>query len=78
VTYHSDYPSEAIGVGNPYYACSHCGVSDPQINGRLEGHSKHCAYRLEKEAELPALITPKIVQAPKSLGQRPRLPRSAR
>ena len=47
--YYSDYPKERIGGGNPYYRCSFCGVSDPQINGRLEGHHTDCEYRIKKE-----------------------------
>lgn len=42
-----DYPKEPIGGSNPYWMCSHCGRSDPQINGRLEGHSSHCQFRIE-------------------------------
>lgn len=52
MTYYSDYPNEPIGGGNPYYRCQHCGVSDPEINGRLEGHRESCEYRLKKEAEI--------------------------
>lgn len=51
-TYYHDYENEPIGGGNPYYRCVHCKISDPQINGRLEGHSKYCEYRLQKEKEL--------------------------
>jgi len=47
--YYSDYPTRPIGGGNPYYCCAHCGRSDPEINGRLEGHAPDCEYRLEKE-----------------------------
>lgn len=50
-SYH-DYPNEPIGGGNPYYMCSHCGISDPAINGTLEGHSPSCEYRIAKEREL--------------------------
>ena len=48
-TYYSDYPNEPIGGGNPYYCCSHCKVSDPQINGKIENHRDWCEYRIEKE-----------------------------
>lgn len=48
--YYSDYPSVPIGGGNPYYCCSYCEISDPQINGSLSGHHKHCRYRLELES----------------------------
>ena len=51
-TYYHDYESEPIGNGNPYYCCVSCGISDPQINGRLEGHADDCEYRQRKENEL--------------------------
>lgn len=44
-----DYKKEPIGGGNPYYRCAHCKRSDPEINGRLEGHEPWCEYRLAKE-----------------------------
>jgi len=47
--YRDDYPNEPIGDGNPYYRCSSCGISDPEINGRIEGHLPSCAWRIEKE-----------------------------
>jgi hypothetical protein len=53
--YRSDYPTKkAYGSGNPYYACAACGRTDPDINGRLEGHEETCAWRLEqtKDARL--------------------------
>ena len=50
--YYSDYPTEPMGGGNPYYCCVYCKVTDPQINGRIEGHNKNCEYRLEKERNL--------------------------
>ena len=43
-----DYPNKPIGGGNPYYMCAHCGISDPQINGRLRGHGSWCEWRLEQ------------------------------
>jgi len=36
--YYNDYPNEPIGGDNPYYRCSYCKISDPQINGYLENH----------------------------------------
>lgn len=51
-TYYSDYDNEPIGGSNPYYRCVHCKVSDPEINGRLEGHREWCKYRIKKEKEL--------------------------
>lgn len=46
--YHTDYPKKPLGKGNPYYGCRHCGRSDPEINGRLEGHATDCPYRIAK------------------------------
>lgn len=51
MTYYSDYENEPIGGGNPYYRCVHCKLSDPSINGRLDGHDEYCKYRIRKEAE---------------------------
>ncbi len=51
-TYYSDYDNEPIGGSNSYYRCVYCKVSDPEINGRLEGHREWCEYRLRKEKEL--------------------------
>lgn len=48
--YYFDYPSKPIGGGNPYYECSFCEISDPQINGQLKTHSKDCEYRIAMEA----------------------------
>lgn len=42
--YPKDYPNEPIGGGNPYYRCSFCGRSDPEINMREEGHSQGCEW----------------------------------
>lgn len=50
--YYHDYDNEPIGGGNPYWRCVHCKRSDPEINGRLEGHDPDCAYRQMKEAAL--------------------------
>jgi hypothetical protein len=49
--YWHDYPNEPIGGGNPYYMCSDCGISDPQINGRLRGHRSDCEWRLAQVRE---------------------------
>jgi len=38
--YYCDYPTEPIGGDNPYYRCSYCKISDPQINGYLENHEE--------------------------------------
>lgn len=59
-TYYSDYDNEPIGRDNPYYRCVHCKVSDPEINGRLEGHREWCEYRIKKEKELEILKTEDI------------------
>lgn len=50
--YFHDYENEPIGGGNPYWRCVHCKLSDPQINGRLDGHLSYCEYRIAKEKEL--------------------------
>ena len=50
--YYSNYPSSSIGGGNPYYACDACGISDPVINGTLEGHAPWCSWRKEQERKL--------------------------
>lgn len=50
--YYCDYPSVKIGGGNPYYKCASCGRSDPEINGRLEGHEYNCEWMLNKKREL--------------------------
>ena len=50
--YHDDYPKEPIGGGNPYYCCSHCGISDPQINGEIKNHAEWCEYRIQKLEQL--------------------------
>lgn len=52
MTYYTDYETEPIGGGNPYYCCAHCGRSDPEINGQLDKHMSWCEYRQRKEAEL--------------------------
>jgi hypothetical protein len=49
--YRSDYPNEPIGGDNPYYCCSYCKVSDPAINGRLDGHGDWCEWRIREEAK---------------------------
>lgn len=53
MAYHSDYPNEPIGGGNPYYRCVYCNISDPAINGRIEGHASSCEYRRGKELKYP-------------------------
>jgi len=45
-----DYPSRKIGGGNPYYCCSLCGRSAPEVFGNLGKHNGWCAYRRTKEA----------------------------
>lgn len=57
MTYYSDYPNEPIGDDNPYYCCSLCGISDPQINGQIENHGSWCLYRKVKEAILSSNTT---------------------
>lgn len=58
MTYRSDYPNEPIGDGNPYYRCCACGRSDPEINGRLEGHLSWCSWRLEQEQKAASGVNP--------------------
>lgn len=53
MTYHSDYETEPIGGGNPYHRCIHCKRSDPEINGRIEGHLPDCTYRMARESGMP-------------------------
>ncbi len=50
--YYTDYENEPIGGDNPYYCCKDCGISEPQINMALNGHSKSCEYRINKEKEI--------------------------
>jgi hypothetical protein len=50
--YYHDYPNEPIGGDNPYYRCSYCKRSDPEINGYLERHEEWCEYRIKKLEEL--------------------------
>lgn len=40
-----DYPTKRIGRGNPYMCCAFCGISEPGINGRLNGHHSSCQWR---------------------------------
>jgi hypothetical protein len=49
MAYITDYPKERIGGSNPYYCCSYCKMSEPQINGRINNHSLWCKYRMEKQ-----------------------------
>jgi hypothetical protein len=81
-TYYSGYPTRPIGGGNPYWACIHCGRSDPEINGRLEGHGEGCSWAVAKAEEVRLATPPKIKIVtrvpPKVRGHQPRLPRSAR
>jgi len=50
--YYSDYETEPIGGGNPYYRCIYCKRSDPEINGSLDGHESWCKYRQQKLLEI--------------------------
>ena len=59
MAYNSDYKNEPIGGGNPYYRCAYCKVSDPEINGRIEGHREWCEYRRRKESEAEQQATTK-------------------
>lgn len=44
LTSYSKYENEPIGNGNPYYMCSECKLSDPQINGFILNHKTFCSY----------------------------------
>ncbi len=46
-----DYPKEPMGGSNPYYCCTACGVSDPEINGEVENHMSWCQWRKDVERE---------------------------
>lgn len=46
--YYTDYPTEPIGGRNPYYRCSYCKISVPQINGQIKNHAEWCEYRINK------------------------------
>ena len=50
-TWFEDFPQEPIGGDNPYWMCSYCKRSVPEINYSLEGHSSSCQYRIEKEID---------------------------
>lgn len=50
-SYDTGYPTEKISKDNPYYCCAYCGISEPQINGKIENHASDCEYRLKKEKE---------------------------
>lgn len=52
MSYYRDYPTRPMGGGNPYYCCASCGVTDPQINGTLEGHRSDCEWAKQKKIEL--------------------------
>lgn len=44
-----DFPTEPIGGKNPYYRCSLCKLSVPEINGEVEAHLVDCDYRMFKQ-----------------------------
>ena len=49
--YNDDYPKEPIGGSNPYYCCSFCKRSVPEINGDIKKHAQYCEWRIEQEKE---------------------------
>lgn len=49
--YDSGYNNKPIGGDNPYYACTKCGISDPQINGSVFNHGRGCKYALRRVKE---------------------------
>lgn len=47
--FYIDYPQESF-EGQPHrYRCAFCKLETTLINGRLEGHSEHCDYRVKLE-----------------------------
>lgn len=52
--YDDDYPTEAIGGGNPYYRCVSCKRSSPEINGNIDKHAPWCDYRISKIKKIPS------------------------
>jgi hypothetical protein len=50
--YNTDYPKEPIGGKNPYYCCSFCKKTDPEINGQIKNHARWCQYRINKENKI--------------------------
>lgn len=48
--YYIDYPQEEDGKMHSY-RCQHCKLNTLIINGLLENHEPHCAYRMEREVE---------------------------
>lgn len=46
------YENEPIRGGNPYWRCKACKRSDPEINGRLEGHLDWCSWRKAREEQI--------------------------
>jgi len=49
--YYIDYPQEEDGKTHSY-RCKHCKLNTLVINGLLENHEPHCAYRVEQEVTL--------------------------
>jgi hypothetical protein len=51
--YPEHYPNEPIGGGNPYWRCTYCGKSDPQISidrdKGNQGHYGNCAWAEMRE-----------------------------
>ena len=47
-----DYPKTPIGGQNPYWQCSSCGRSDPEINGSLYKHAPSCEWAKNQIAKL--------------------------
>ena len=48
--YRTDYPKEPIGDGNPYWRCSSCKRSVPEINGEISRHEEWCSWMKEQES----------------------------
>ena len=57
--YHN-FPTVRCERGNPNHACASCKITLPQINGRLEGHARNCAWRKMIELEIRVSETARI------------------
>ena len=55
--YYNDYPKEPIGGTNPYMRCSSCGRSEPEIDGKLDGHYSDCEWALKHRPRKTKIIT---------------------
>lgn len=56
VPYYTNYPKVEIGGSNPYQKCACCGISEPEINGKLENHGSHCKWANRKKRQIEVSI----------------------